>query len=579
MSSTDNQRAYHYQPPSPSQIKAAYVLIRKYKSEIHDHAIRIKELRTYINESTDATVKEEFRTMINDLSLEMEERKQLLEDQKMLIAPMRLLPAELLIHIFEYYVHHYDQSIWTIMAVCRSWRYLGMGAPRIWNKFQVTLGNAGAPKARQKYNQSRLPDGVDCRTMDTLEMVLRRSGVIPVHVTVTIGPDVFDLTMLQLLCVQAGSRIKSLHLKGNIYQSSFGTQAWANINASFPNLDTIVLDCSLSPLFKAIFTTACTTSTSLHSISFNYPCSTRDLEPLSHTLKKIKHFRLTGQYMYFNHDDTMGHIWKRFVQIKTIFLARLYDSSPFAYSTDGSFGQLETMALQDVSFNGLANSPTQLRALKHIHIDTISARDVTANIAHYSIQLHQVTHFTLNNKSYAPLLWFSLPNLVSLELYGNQFNKTQSNDEIDTMWNPDTAGQIPCPSTILHLETKANDAYILSALSFMDHIRDLYLYYDTPSAIGTKLMSALAIPPKKRISQNPEALRSWQAPKLPSLQILTIVCKKVTANEKNQCLGSLEQIREARLGTASEMQTLRLSMQSVVGKCSLNRAREIVSPF
>ncbi|PVG03226.1 hypothetical protein CPB86DRAFT_433340 [Serendipita vermifera] len=573
MSSTAGQRVYHYQPPTPHQIKAAHTLIQKYESEVREYAARMKELQGYLNESTDAAVKQEFQVMINDLFSEMEERRKLLDEQKNLIAPIRLLPAELLILIFEHHVHCNDQSLWTILAVCRSWRYVGIGTPRIWNKLEVDLGHTAILNPKGKNNQSASPDGILCSNLDMLEIVLLRSGVIPIHVTLSLGSDPIDLAMLQLLCIQVGSRIKTFRLKVPTFQPTSFLQAWNNLNPSFPNLEAFVLASPVSSWTRDILTTVCTTSTKLRSLSFDHPCHIQeDIGPLSPALRRIRHLRLVGHYAY---PDAARLMWHKLIQINTLSLAHLYDSSPFANKVESHFGQLEMLNILQVSLNGLASSPVKLRSLKHIHIDTITHQDDTANLASCSIELSQVTHFTLKNKNYAPLLWFALPSLVSLELYGNQFNKTQSNDEIDAMWNLDTAGRVPCPSAILHIETKANDGYILSALSFMDHIQHLYLYYDTPSSVGTKLMAALANPPKKRIAQNPEALKSWQAPKLPSLQTLTIICKKVTNNEKNQCLGLLERIREARLGTASEMKTLRLSMQSIPGKCSLNQAREI----
>ncbi|CAG8744094.1 5711_t:CDS:1, partial [Acaulospora colombiana] len=198
MSSTTRQQVYHYQPPTPNQIRAAQILIHKYESEVHEYAARIKDLQSYLSESTDAAVKQDFQVMINDLFSEREERKKLLDEQKNLIAPIRLLPAELLLLIFEHHVHYNDQSLWTILAVCRSWRYIGMGAPRIWNKLEVALGLMETSNSKALRFESFSSNGIICSNLDMLEMVLVRSGVIPVYVTISIGSNAVDLTMLQL---------------------------------------------------------------------------------------------------------------------------------------------------------------------------------------------------------------------------------------------------------------------------------------------------------------------------------------------------------------------------------------------
>jgi hypothetical protein len=175
---------------------------------------------------------------------------------------------------------------------------------------------------------------------------------------------------------------------------------------------------------------------------------------------------------------------------------------------------------------------------------------------------------------------FLLPSLISLELYGNNLSKNDANDEMDDIWNTGTFGKAPSPSLSFHLEPRANDAYLLVALGFMDRLKELYLYYESPAHVGTKLMTSLAVPPRKKVvAGGPAELKKWRAPTCPELETLVVVCKKVSAKEKDVCLDALTKLNEARLGTASEMKVCRLALYSKNGKGSRNKASKLMNEW
>ena len=60
---------------------------------------------------------------------------------------------------------------------------------------------------------------------------------------------------------------------------------------------------------------------------------------------------------------------------------------------------------------------------------------------------------------------------------------------------------------------------------------------------------------------------------------MVVVCKKVSAKEKDVCLDALTKLNEARLGTASEMKVCRLALYSKNGKGSRNKASKLMNEW
>jgi hypothetical protein len=268
---------------------------------------------------------------------------------------------------------------------------------------------------------------------------------------------------------------------------------------------------------------------------------------------------------------------------------------------------------------GLEDCAERLRSLTHValcNIEITSTSTFTPNSNSNananteppqprSILLPAVTHFTLVSKTYRMLSYFVLPSLESLELYGctqtQKKDKDEANEILDEIWNVGTANQSPCPSRVLHLEISANNVYILSALRFMQYIKQLYLHYESPSGSGFRFGSGYSFnsslvkgPSKRTIKRGEAAIRAWKAPQCPQLEELTIVYRKdfhskalQSRKDVDACMKELRRIQQARHGTASELKrvgVLQTKGEGVgigrgIGRGSENRAHDLLPDF
>jgi hypothetical protein len=72
-------------------------------------------------------------------------------------------------------------------------------------------------------------------------------------------------------------------------------------------------------------------------------------------------------------------------------------------------------------------------------------------------------------------------------------------------------------------------------------------------------MTSLAVPPRNKVVAGGHGTEKWYAPTCPELETLVIVCKRVSAKEREPCLAALGKINEERLGTATEMKVPELA--------------------
>jgi hypothetical protein len=247
-------------------------------------------------------------------------------------------------------------------------------------------------------------------------------------------------------------------------------------------------------------------------------------------------------------------IWSHMPRIEVLVLRDEYGPA-LLRRNDDKFSKLRVFAAKTVAIQALADHSSQFKSLTHVYLDNPRQLSV-GELGIHSIALVNVTHFGLTDSSYTSLYWFYLPSLVVLELFGNAMSTTSANEEFDRIWNPETFGKAPSP-IVLHAEVKANDAYLLVALRSMDRLKELCLYYDAPQS-ASKLMDSLAVKPKKSVvARGEQAIKKWVPPTCPELETLSMVYKKLSKQDRVDINQKLQQIQEARLGTAREMKELR----------------------
>lgn len=108
-----------------------------HQPELQEYEEELLALIRLCEETTDSDVKAKFETHINDIITKKERLEQLTRQERPMGCSIRRLPSELLGLVMVCHVHDNGQSPWVLLAVCKSWRYLGSETPRIWSRIHV----------------------------------------------------------------------------------------------------------------------------------------------------------------------------------------------------------------------------------------------------------------------------------------------------------------------------------------------------------------------------------------------------------------------------------------------------------
>ncbi|KAG8813225.1 hypothetical protein FRC17_001632, partial [Serendipita sp. 399] len=120
-------------------------------------------------------------------------------------APILRLPSEFLGYIFESFVHREHQSPWQLTFVCRQWREIALGTPRLWTKIVIV---------------NHVSDG-------PIEFV------IPGQSVVTWAPDSFQVclnsTELESALLRSGNALLEIRVESNDFDADVMSTMWPKV--------------------------------------------------------------------------------------------------------------------------------------------------------------------------------------------------------------------------------------------------------------------------------------------------------------------------------------------------------------
>ncbi|KAG8811389.1 hypothetical protein FRC17_002468 [Serendipita sp. 399] len=144
-------------------------------------AAEIGEKRLLISERVNkcARLRAEYAAQQNILlqvEMQLEEEERLLFEDRASIAPVCNLPQDVLSIIFRIHAIEHGQSTWTLMHVCRIWRFTALHTPAVWTRIKLTRPNG----ENEKYQAaSRISEGYEvCSQPRQLERALQRVGSV-----------------------------------------------------------------------------------------------------------------------------------------------------------------------------------------------------------------------------------------------------------------------------------------------------------------------------------------------------------------------------------------------------------------
>jgi hypothetical protein len=551
------QSPIHHPALTEHDVRETRLLVDQYQLEIEDSKQRIEELLNLSSGSTSADVKADFETLINETINQKETMERLLAEKSALISPVRRLPSELLALVMICHVRENGQSPWALLAVSRSWRYLGLETPRLWSLIHI-LQRAKQPNYLQP--GPRFIGGVLCRDEEMLKTALTRSGAVLLDMVIDCDLSLMPLDFFSKIVLESGPRWRSL-----VYDVTDAGQQW-DIDwaaALFPNLQstTFLPSRSAGVVTDGLLSAIESTALKLRSMVLESSALETNLRGRKPILQRIKELNLTPSLASFTFPPQTDATWSRFPRLEVLVMREGYNST-FLNRKDHNLANLRIFAANAIHI--LADYSSLFKSLTHVYLEnpTSLGNGLSMEPEIHSIALVSVTHFGLVGNSYRPLHWFHLPSLILLELLGNTMQTNAANEEFDLIWNFETFGKAPSPIA-LHAEIKVNDAYLLMALRSMDRLKELYLYYDAPQNSASKFMDSLAVKPKRRVvARGEQAIKKWVPPTCPELETLFMIYGRMSNQERVDISQKLQQIQEARLGTAREMKKLCLLLRS-----------------
>jgi hypothetical protein len=237
------------------------------KSQIDDLKGRLRDLDEQITEQKRIIAEAEEK--LRELELDRVGVDEDLADAQLWAGPWRpcRLPDEVLCEIFDHYAHTPSQDSWTISQVCRAWRRVALGYPRLWSPI------AFVPISWELQNPTQYRY-MFTSTDESLEFIItpahalravRRAGNALVDVVIII-PDNEKLQMrdvndaLEILGGRNTERWRVLSVKIRSTSTLLALE-WMR-TARFTSLKEIELYCKCPPLIDGLDASA----TSLRSL-------------------------------------------------------------------------------------------------------------------------------------------------------------------------------------------------------------------------------------------------------------------------------------------------------------------------
>lgn len=138
--------------------------------------------------------------------------------------PQSRVPFEILSEIFKWYVviQKDHPGPWLLVGICRAWRSIAFGTPRLWSAVRVVNPLAEAGSADHPLPQWRYGDGREnCITVSHMKMLLSRAKSAPLDIAIDnrypskeVDWSPFD-EMLQLLGGERLNQWRSIEITGN----------------------------------------------------------------------------------------------------------------------------------------------------------------------------------------------------------------------------------------------------------------------------------------------------------------------------------------------------------------------------
>ena len=416
--------------------------------------------------------------MVTDLEVQIHSLEQENSNDVSSLAPISRLPAEILTEIFLQSIHGHAQSPLDLIHVCRLWRSVVLGMPRIWSTIHLSTWTKPSK----------------------MGFILEQTRTILLDVEINTCTSA-----LKVVDRDRAMRYASLEMAAK------EAKRWRTLTINgFPHKTDID---ACSSRVKPAFTFNGPMD-ALQSFKIKTICENSDvLDQLLDVVGSSSHDKLTD--MELSSPNAIHYLAQpRFAAIFHRLVTFKADMRKMQTKVDilTHFGQLENLevhCLRLPTYPVETNLPL-IRTLKRMKIKDVSVQWMAGRtfpnmeecaiifprhpdtLVHgEAVGLPSCTRFTYEDHSIDVLPNFRIPKLDTLTVRNDAWNKLSGSMQLAAVWSG-VPGQVPLlKPRELHLDTRCHSRYLINALGMLPELEELYLGVDRPDGLSKKFFSAL----------------------------------------------------------------------------------------
>jgi len=473
-------------------------------------------------------------------------------NSKSLLAPIRCLPTELLAEIFVIVIECHEQSPFTVMRVCRSWRATMLSMAGVWSRFTIR------PWTSQ----------------EQMKLVVERTKQVPLDVVVDLSPR--RHTFMHPIKVREGDgglalavatmprwrtlTVAAFSCETDVAAAAGGDSFTATFSEPLGRLEAfrITGSCEPSVPFNRLLETVATTSTErLTYVEVATPNALWFLASPNYqsVFARLKHFKVDVREMREPAD-----ILPYFQNLEALEAYRLHLPT-YHHDVDLPIVRsLKRMCIKIVSVQWM--SGRTFPALEDCtiiwphHPETLCMRG--------GVDLPVCTQFTYDDHLIAPMLEFRVPRLDRMVVRNEAWNKPRGSAQLASVWG-ESANPRWLKPRILHLDTQCFDQHLINALQLHPDLEELVLGLVRPDGLGKKFFNSMVARRLRGTSSPPEPAQLngassglLVAPLVPKLKVFGVRYRRwIRDEEKDEIKPLLEKIIQSREKSEVPLQSVK----------------------
>lgn len=394
------------------------------------------------------------------------------------LAPIWRLPAEILAEIFLLSIHGHAQCPVDLIHVCRVWRSVVLGMPRIWSAIHLSTWTKPS-KTKFILEQTRaIPLDVEISTCTSALMVVD-------------GDRATRYASLEMVAKEA-KRWRTLTINGfphktDIDAYSSHTKPAFTFNGPMDALQSFKIKtiCENSYVFDQLLDVV---GSSSHDMLTDMELSSPNaIHHLAQPYFAAIFHRLVTFKVDVRKMQTSVDILTHFGQLETLEAHYLHLPKYRVETNLPLVHTLKRMKITAVSVQWMAG-----RTFPNMEECAIISPRYPETIAHGGgVDLPMCTQFTYDDHTTGVLPNFRIPKLDTLTIRNEAWNKPIGSTQLAEVWSGAVGQVTPLKPRVLHLDTQCYSQPLINALGMLPELEELYLGVARPDGLSKKFFGAL----------------------------------------------------------------------------------------